>query len=63
MLSLNLMNSKCMQKLATLSHQPAVEIDGNYIERVKNFKCLRLNIDEILTWDAHIATISELKIT
>ena len=46
------------QKLATLPSQPAVEIDGNYIERVKNFKCLGLNVDETLTWDAHIATIT-----
>ena len=62
-LSLNVIETKCMfigtrQKLATLPSQPAVEIDGNYIERVKNFKCLCLNVDETLTWDAHIATIT-----
>ena len=62
-LSLNVIKTKCMfigtrQKLATSPSQPAVEIDGNYIERVKNFKCLGLNVDETLTWDAHIATIT-----
>ena len=58
-----MIKTKCMfigtrQKLATLPSQPAVEIDGNYIERVKNFKCLGLNVDETLTWDAHIATMT-----
>ena len=46
------------QKLATLPSQPAVEIDGNYIKRAKNFKCLGLNVDETLMWDAHIETIT-----
>ena len=62
-LSLNVIETKCMfigsrQKLAPLPSQPAVEIDGNYIERVKNFKCLGLNVAETLMWDAHIATIT-----
>ena len=62
-LSLNVIKTKCMfigtrQKLATLPSQPAVEIDGYYIEKVKNFKCLGLNVDETLMWDAHIATIT-----
>ena len=62
-LSLNVIKTKCMfigtrKKLATLLSQPAVKIDGNYIESVKNFKCLGLNVDETLTWDAHIATIT-----
>ena len=62
-LSLNVIKTKCMfigtrQKLATLPNQPAIEIDGNYIERIKNFKCLGLSVDEALTWDAHIATIT-----
>ena len=45
------------QKLATLPEHPNVTIDGNQIEQVKTYKCLGLEFDEGLTWDAHIAKV------
>ena len=57
--SLNVVKTKCMfigtsQNVASLSREPNVRLDGQLIDRVATYKCPGVELDETLTWNAHI---------
>ena len=47
------------QRVATLTQELDLSINGISLKRVKRGKCLGAEIDEFLTWDAHIASVSK----
>ena len=62
-LTLNVLKTEFMligsrQRMATLTQELDLSINGISLKRVNSSKCLGIEIDEFLTWDAHIASIS-----
>jgi hypothetical protein len=41
-------------KLATIPDQPEISANGHNIKRVKTYKSLGIELDELLSWDEHI---------
>jgi hypothetical protein len=50
------------QRLAAIPDQPEILVNDNKIERVKTYKRLGVEIDELLSWDAYTAMIT-IKVT
>ena len=62
-LTLNVLKTEFMligsrQRMATLTQELDLSINGISLKRINSSKCLGVEIDEFLTWDAHIASIS-----
>ena len=47
------------KSIATLTQELDLSINGISLKRVDSSKCLGVEIDEFLTWDAHIASVSK----
>ena len=47
------------QRVATLTQELDLSINGISLKRVNSSKCLGVEIDEFLTWDAHFASVSK----
>ena len=45
--------------MATLTQELDLSINGISLKRVNSNKCLGVEIDEFLTWDAHISSVSK----
>ena len=61
-LSLNVLKPKCLftgtrQKISLLPSDPHISLDGHSIERVNSYKCLGVQVDETLSWEAHISEV------
>ena len=61
-LSLNVLKTKCLftgtsQKISLLPSEPHICLDGHSIERVNSYKCLGVQVDETLSWEAHISEV------
>ena len=61
-LSLNVLKTKCLftgtrQKISLLPSDPHISLDGYSIERVNSYKCLGVQVDETLSWEAHISEV------
>ena len=62
-LSLNVLKTKCMftgtrQKISLLPSEQHILLNGHTIERVKSYKYLGVQIDETLSWEAHISEVA-----
>ena len=62
-LSLNVLKTKCLftctrQKISLLPSNPHISLDGHSIERVNSYKCLGVQVDETLSWEAHISEVN-----
>ena len=62
-LSLNVLKTKCMfigtrQKVSSIPSQPNISLDGQHIDRVTNYKCLGVELDETLTWNVHMSKVT-----
>jgi len=58
-LSLNVLKTKCLftgtkQKISLLPSEPHIYLDGHSIDRVHSYKCLGVQVDETLSWEAHV---------
>ena len=58
-LSLNVLKTKCLftgtrRKISLLPSEQHLYLDGNSIERVNSYRCLGVQVDETLSWEAHI---------
>ena len=63
-LTLNVFKTEFMlvgsrQRVATLTQELDLSINGISLKRVSSSKCLGVEIDEFLTWDAHISSASK----
>ena len=63
-LTLNVLKREFMlvgsrQRVATLTQELDLSINGISLKRVNSSKCLGVEIDEFLTWDAHISSVSK----
>ena len=61
-LSLNVLKTKCLftgtrYKISLLPSEPYICLDGHLIERVNSYKCLGVQVDETLSWEAHISEV------
>ena len=61
-LSLNVLKTKCLftgtrQKISLPPSEPHIFLDGHSIERVNSYKCLGVQVDETLSWEAHISEV------
>ena len=61
-LSLNVLQTKCLftgarQKISLLPSDPHISLDGHSVERVNRYKCLGVQVEETLSWDAHISEV------
>ena len=61
-LTLNVLKTEFMlvesrQRVATLAQELNLSLNGISLKRVNNSKCLGVEIDEFLTWDAHISSV------
>ena len=61
-LSLNVLKTKCLftgtrYKISLLPIEPYICLDGHLIERVNSYKCLGVQVDETLSWEAHISEV------
>ena len=61
-LSLNVLKTKRLftgtrQKISLLPSDPHMSVDGHSIERVNSCKCLGVQVDETLSWEAHISEV------
>ena len=45
------------QKISVLPSEPHICLDGHSIERVNSSKCLGVQVDETLSWKAHISEV------
>ena len=45
------------QRIATLTQELDLSVNGISLKIVNSSKCLGEGIDEFLTWDAHIASV------
>ena len=57
---LNVLKTKCLftgtrHKISLLPSEPHICLDGHSIERVNNYKCVDVQVDETLSWEAHIS--------
>lgn len=60
--SLSAFKTNCMfiarrKKLTNTPEQPDVSITCNKIERVKTYKCLGLELEEVLSWEARVSAV------
>ena len=60
--SLNTLKTKCLftgtrQRISLLPSEPHICLDGHSIERVNSYKCLGVQVDETLSWEAHISEV------
>ena len=60
--SLNVLKTKCLfsgtwQRISLLPSEPHICLDEHSIERVDSYKCLGVQVDEILSWEAHISEV------
>ena len=58
-LSLNVLKTKCLftgtrQKISLLPSELHIYLDGHSIERVNSCRCLGVQVDKTLSWEAHI---------
>ena len=58
-LSLNVLKTKCLftgtrRKISLLPSELHIYLDGHSIERVNSYRCLGVQVDETLSWEAHI---------
>ena len=63
-LTLNVLKTEFMlvgsrQRVATLTQELDLSLNGIWLKRVNSNKYLRVEIDEFLTWDAHISSVSK----
>ena len=63
-LTLNVLKTEFMlvgsrQRVATLTQELDLSINGISLKRVNSSQCLGVEIDEFLTWDAHISSVSK----
>ena len=63
-LSLNITKTKYMltgthQKVSSMQTNLNISLDGKLIERKRLFKRLGVNLDEILSWELHVKSISK----
>ena len=63
-LTLNVLETEFMlvgsrQRVATLTQELDLSINGILLKRVNSSKCLGVEIDAFLTWDAHISSVSK----
>ena len=63
--SLNVLKTKCLftdtrHKIYLLPSEPHICLDGHLIERVNSYKCLGVQVDETLSWVAHIYEVVSL---
>ena len=61
-LSLNVLKTKCLftgtrQEISLLPSDPHISLDGHSIERVNSCKCPGVQVDETLSWEAHISEV------
>ena len=61
-LNLNVLKSKCLltgtrHDISKLPREPHICLDGHSIERVNTYKCLGVQVDETLLWEAHISEV------
>ena len=61
-LSLNVLKTKCLftgtrHKISLLPSEPHICLDGHLIERVNSYKSLGVQVDETLSWEAHISEV------
>ena len=61
-LSLTILKTKCLftgtrQRIALLPSEPHTCLDEHSIERVNSYKCLGVQVDETLSWEAHISEV------
>ena len=61
-LSLNVLKTKCLftgtkHKISLLPSEPRICLDGHLIERVNSCKSLGVQVDETLSWEAHISEV------
>ena len=61
-LTLNVLKTKCLftgtrQKISLLPSEPHTYLDGHSVERVNSYKCLGVQVDETLLWEAHILQV------
>jgi len=61
-LTLNVLKTKCLftgtrQKISLLPSEPHIYLDGHSVERVNSYKCLGVQVDETLSWEAHILQV------
>ena len=61
-LSLNVLKTKCLftgtrYKISLHPSEPYICLDGHLIERVNSYKCLGVQVDETLSWEAHISDV------
>ena len=62
-LSLNVLKTKCLftgmrQKMSLLHSDPHISLDGHSIERANSYNCLGVQVDETLSWEAHISEVN-----
>ena len=63
-ITLNVLTTEFMlvtsrKRIATLTQELDLSINGIPLKRVNSSKCLGVEIDEFLTWDAHISSVSK----
>ena len=63
-LTLNVLKTEFMlvgsrQRVATLTQELDLSINGISLKRVNSSKCLGVEIDEFFTWDAHVTSVSQ----
>ena len=61
-LSLNVLKTKCLftgtrRKISLLPSELHIYLDGHSIERVNSYRCLGVQVDETLSWEAHILEV------
>ena len=61
-LSLNVLKTKCLftgtrRKISLFPSEPHICLDGHLIEQVNSYKCLGVQLDETLLWEAHISEV------
>ena len=45
-------------KISLLLSDPLISLDGHSVERVNSYKCLGVQVDETLSWEAHISEVN-----
>ena len=61
-LSLNVLKTKCLftgtrHKISLLPCDPYISLYGHSIERVNSYQYLGIQVDEALSWEAHISEV------
>ena len=61
-LSLNTLKTKCLftgtrQRISLLPSEPHKCLDGHSIESINSYECLGVQVDETLSWEAHISEV------